>query len=56
MDLLDCEVVILPHFKHVSNREMAQLLDLKMSTAIRRSLCALDRLREILRERPDIFG
>jgi RNA polymerase sigma-70 factor (ECF subfamily) len=48
MDPLDREVLILRHFEQLSNSECARVLGLKETTATKRFLRALKKLREIL--------
>jgi RNA polymerase sigma-70 factor (ECF subfamily) len=51
MDSLDREVLALRHFEQLSNDEAAQALGLSKSTASKRYVRALSRLREILAAR-----
>jgi RNA polymerase sigma-70 factor (ECF subfamily) len=51
MDQLDREVLALRHFEQLSNSEVAQALGLSGSTASKRYVRALQRLREILAAR-----
>jgi RNA polymerase sigma-70 factor (ECF subfamily) len=48
MDPLDREILALRHFEQLTNGEAAQALGLSKSTASKRYVRALDRLREIL--------
>jgi RNA polymerase sigma-70 factor (ECF subfamily) len=48
MDPLDREILALRHFEQLSNGEAAQALGLSKSTASKRYVRALDRLKEIL--------
>jgi RNA polymerase sigma-70 factor (ECF subfamily) len=48
MDQLDREVLALRHFEQLSNAEAAQALGLSKSTASKRYVRALQRLKEIL--------
>jgi RNA polymerase sigma-70 factor (ECF subfamily) len=48
MDLLDREILALRHFEQLSNSEAAQALGLSKSTASKRYVRALQRLKEIL--------
>jgi RNA polymerase sigma-70 factor, ECF subfamily len=52
MDPLDREILALRHFEQLSNAEAAQVLDLRESTASKRYVRALERLKEILRSMP----
>ena len=45
---MDREILVLRHFEHLGNLEVAQLLGIKESTASQRYLRAVDRLRERL--------
>jgi RNA polymerase sigma-70 factor (ECF subfamily) len=48
MDQLDREILALRHFEQLSNSEAAQALGLSKSTASKRYIRALERLKEIL--------
>ena len=48
MDPLDREILALRHFEQLSNAEAAQALSLSPSTASKRYVRALERLKEIL--------
>lgn len=48
MKELDREILALRHFENLSNSEVAQVLDLKESTASQRYLRALDRLSQMM--------
>jgi RNA polymerase sigma-70 factor (ECF subfamily) len=52
MDSLDREVLALRHFEQLSNSECARVLGLKETTATKRYLRALKKLREILTSLP----
>jgi len=54
MDPIDREVLVLRHFDELSNNEVAGLLGLQKSAASNRYVRALDRLREILAEMPEL--
>jgi RNA polymerase sigma-70 factor (ECF subfamily) len=55
MDPLDREVLVLRHFEHLSNGEVAELLGLGKSAASKRYVAALKRLGEIMSQLPG-FG
>jgi RNA polymerase sigma-70 factor (ECF subfamily) len=48
MDAIDREVLALRHFEHLSNRETAELLEIKKSAASKRYCLALKRLKSTL--------
>ena len=52
LEPIDREVLILRHFEHLTNSETAQALGLKKSTASKRYVVALKRLREQLKDIP----
>jgi RNA polymerase sigma-70 factor, ECF subfamily len=52
MDPLDREVLALRHFEQLSNFECSTVLDMKETTAMKRYLRALEKLREILAALP----
>jgi RNA polymerase sigma-70 factor (ECF subfamily) len=52
MDPLDREVLVLRHFEHLSNHEVAELLGLSKSAASKRYIAALKRLRQIMSQLP----
>jgi len=52
MDPLDREVLALRHFEQLSNSECARVLDLKETTATKRYIRALRKLKEILSALP----
>ena len=56
MDPLDREVLTLRHFEQLSNVEVAQVLEIEPPAASKRYVRALNRLQEILAQRPDVFG
>jgi RNA polymerase sigma-70 factor (ECF subfamily) len=56
MDALDREVLVLPHFEHLSNDEAALVLGVKESAASQRYVRALKRLKEILSSIPGLGG
>jgi RNA polymerase sigma-70 factor (ECF subfamily) len=52
MDPLDREVLALRHFEQLSNAETAQVMGLRESAASKRYVRALQRLKEILKNKP----
>jgi len=54
MDEVDREVLVLRHFEHLSNEEVAVTLGLKKSTASRRYVQALIRLKQALSSIPGL--
>jgi RNA polymerase sigma-70 factor (ECF subfamily) len=48
MDPIDREVLALRHFEHLSNNDVAQVLNIQKTAASNRYIRALERLREIL--------
>jgi RNA polymerase sigma-70 factor, ECF subfamily len=56
MDTTDREVLTLRHFEQLTNVEVAQVLGIEASAASKRYLRALERLQEVLEQRPDLFG
>lgn len=50
LDDQDCEIVIMRHYEHLSNQEIAQALGLSEPAASMRYLRAIRRLREVLGE------
>ena len=48
MEELDREVLVLKHFEHLSNHEIAEVLELKYETVKKRYLRALSKLQQIL--------
>src|SRR4029077_3668782 len=48
MDAIDREVLVLRHFEHLSNTEVAELLDIAAASASKRYITALKRLKAIL--------
>jgi RNA polymerase sigma-70 factor, ECF subfamily len=48
MDAIDREVLVLRHFEHLSNAEVAELLGIAPATASKRYITALKRLKAIL--------
>ena len=52
MDPIDREVLVLRHFEHLTNAEVAELLDIKPSAASKRYITAIRRLKELLRNVP----
>jgi RNA polymerase sigma-70 factor (ECF subfamily) len=52
MDPLDREVLVLRHFEHLSNNEVAELLGLGKSAASKRYVVALKRLGQIMKQLP----
>ena len=52
MDPVDREVLVLRHFEHLSNKETAEVLGIKKSTASKRFIVALKRLKEYLGDVP----
>lgn len=56
MKEIDREILMLRHFERLSNEECAQVLGLTPSGAKLRHMRAASRLREILREYPDLAG
>jgi RNA polymerase sigma-70 factor (ECF subfamily) len=56
MDPTDREVLTLRHFEQLTNVEVSQLLGIETSAASKRYLRALERLQEVLEQRPDLFG
>ena len=52
MDPVDREVLVLRHFEHLSNSETAELLEIKRSTASKRYIQAIKRLKSDLRNTP----
>lgn len=48
MDPIDREVLALRHFEHLSNTDVAQVLNIQKTAASNRYIRALERLREIL--------
>jgi RNA polymerase sigma-70 factor (ECF subfamily) len=58
MEAIDREVLVLRHFEHLSNAEVAELLGLAKSAASKRYITALKRLKETLAVLPgfeDLF-
>lgn len=45
---IDREIIVLRHFEHMSNNEVAQLLDLQKATASKRYVVALKRLQTFM--------
>jgi RNA polymerase sigma-70 factor (ECF subfamily) len=54
LDPIDREVLVLRHFEHLSNDQVAELLGLRKSTASKRYITALKRLRQILSRIPGL--
>jgi RNA polymerase sigma-70 factor (ECF subfamily) len=54
LDPLDREVLVLRHFEHLGNDEVAELLGLSKSAASKRYVTALKRLRQILSRIPGL--
>ena len=52
MDAIDREVLVLRHFEQLTNGECARVLGLGESAATKRYLRALDRLKDILSDKP----
>jgi RNA polymerase sigma-70 factor (ECF subfamily) len=52
MDPLDREVLVLRHFEHLNNNEVAELLGIRKSAASKRYIMALKRLRQIMSQIP----
>jgi RNA polymerase sigma-70 factor (ECF subfamily) len=52
MDPLDREVLVLRHFEELTNSETAEVLGLQKAASSNRYVCALKRLRSILRSIP----
>ncbi len=48
MDPIDREVLVLRHFEHLSNNEVAELLGISKAAASKRYVSALKRLKEVL--------
>lgn len=48
MEPIDREIIVLRHFEHMSNNEVAQLLDLQKATASKRYVVALKRLQTFM--------
>jgi RNA polymerase sigma-70 factor (ECF subfamily) len=55
MDPLDREVVVLRHFEELSNAETAEVLGIQKSTASKRYIRAIARLKQILDAIPGFF-
>ncbi len=55
MDPLDREVLVLRHFEHLNNNEVAELLGLGKSAASKRYVAALKRMHQIMSQLPG-FG
>jgi RNA polymerase sigma-70 factor (ECF subfamily) len=53
LDPLDREVLVLRHFEHLSNAEVAEVLSLSKSAASKRYITALRRLKETLAAFPE---
>ena len=53
MDTIDREVLVLRHFEHLTNKEVAQVLGIQKTAASNRYIRALERLREVL---DDVMG
>lgn len=53
MDPFDREVLALRHFEELTNKEVAQVLDISATAASNRYVRALERLKDILTEIPD---
>src|SRR5262249_29155432 len=56
MDPLDREILALRHFEQLSNAEAAQVLDVKESTASKRYVRAIKKLKEIVESLPGGLG
>jgi RNA polymerase sigma-70 factor, ECF subfamily len=54
MDPIDREVLVLRHFEHLSNDEVALVLDLSKSDASQRYIRALKRIKDILAKIPGL--
>jgi RNA polymerase sigma-70 factor (ECF subfamily) len=54
MDPVDREVLVLRHFEHLNNNEVAELLGLSKSAASKRYVVALKRLGQIMSEQPGL--
>lgn len=54
MEPMDREILILRHFEELSNKEVAELLDIQRSTASNRYVRALKRLKDILQRVPGV--
>jgi RNA polymerase sigma-70 factor (ECF subfamily) len=52
MDSIDREVLVLRHFEHLTNNEVAELLAISKAAASKRYVSALKRLKETLSELP----
>jgi RNA polymerase sigma-70 factor (ECF subfamily) len=52
MEALDREVLVLRHFEHLSNNDVAELLGIRKSAASKRYIMALKRLRQIISQIP----
>ena len=52
MDPIDREVLVLRHFEHLNNNEVAELLGIRKSAASKRYITALKRLRQIMCQIP----
>lgn len=52
MDPIDREVLVLRHFEHLDNNQVAELLGIRKSAASKRYVAALKRLRQILSQMP----
>lgn len=50
MDPIDREVLALRHFEHLTNKEVAEVLQIQKTAASNRYVRALERLREIMNE------
>jgi RNA polymerase sigma-70 factor (ECF subfamily) len=56
LDPLDREVLVLRHFEELSNNETALVLGLDKSTASKRYIRAVRRLKTVLQDVPEFFG
>jgi RNA polymerase sigma-70 factor (ECF subfamily) len=48
LDEQDCEIIVMRHYEHLSNQDVAQALGLSEPAASMRYLRAMRRLRELL--------
>jgi len=55
MTEIEQEIIALRHFEHLSNSEVAEVLDIRPTAASNRYVRAISRLKDILRDIPDFF-
>lgn len=56
LDPVDREVLVLRHFEYLSNNETAEVLGIKRSTASKRFIVALKRLKDVLKSLRGLSG